>query len=224
MSGNEKRGRGRPKGPSQRLLKTDQPVLVAAADVVLATKMAPTTAFRRVAPGIEDSHVRRLQQRWKDCGSQLLADAGARHASLQRARSGALAAVAAAASPWINPRVMAELLGNSPWNNPAVMEAVTGISVLKGHGAAAKMASFSHLGLLSVNPASYSAVAKAAAFDSLGLLNDLEKLPKLPFMSVLDTLGTTGSASKLMASLQLLDSVGTSSAIDAIMGRTRKRG
>ena len=228
MNESERRGRGRPRGPSEKLLKTDLPLLVAAADIVLATRLAPTTAFRRVSPGIGDSRVRRLQQRWKERGSQLLADAKARHASLQLARSDALSAAAASASPWLNPRVMAELLGNSPWTNsrvmadllgnspwtnPALMKAITGGSALD-YSAAAKAASFSQLGL----PAVYSMAAKAAG--PLALLNGLTNSP---LKSALDALGTSGPVSGAMASLRLLQGIGTPSTFDAIMGRTRRK-
>ena len=67
------RKRGRPPGSGSI---NDTRELVAVADLLAAKKAkTPRAAMRRVVKGIGDSHLRRLQAKWKDQGEALLAAA-----------------------------------------------------------------------------------------------------------------------------------------------------
>ncbi len=69
------RRRGRPPGTG----KDDVPTLAAMADLLVATPgLKPTTAMRRVVTRIGDSHLRRLQDKWRVHGARLLAEADRR--------------------------------------------------------------------------------------------------------------------------------------------------
>jgi len=64
--------RGRPRGTGI----DDSSTLAVVADVLLASPgMRPTTAMKRAVRGVEATRLRRLQEKWRDHGTRLLAEA-----------------------------------------------------------------------------------------------------------------------------------------------------
>lgn len=88
-----KQPRGRPPGTG----KDDSAALAATADLLIAnTSLRPSTAMRRAVRNIGDSHLRRLQGKWKRDGAHLLAEAAER----ARARRAAAADDRAIGGRW----------------------------------------------------------------------------------------------------------------------------
>ena len=206
--------RGRPPGRNAALLKLDLPILDRVADLLLTRRMPPTTACRRVAPHIGPAQVRRLQALWKERGRVLMGEATKRRAARQRAATEARAA----ASPWTNAGLMAQVLGSSPWNNPAVMSVITG-----GRNLAASQAALKALSP-TLDPARQTAVLNAVGFGQLSMLHTLSQSPASPLGSMMKTFDSLNALSKLENRLGALGRIGAVPALDAIMGWSRRKG
>jgi hypothetical protein len=75
MNANSKRGRGRPRGSGLN----DTGTLMQIADMMARIpRLRPTTALRRIDPDVNQATVRRIQAKWREQGSRLLAEALAR--------------------------------------------------------------------------------------------------------------------------------------------------
>lgn len=127
MDSNAKRPRGRPRGPSPRLVQLDQPVLDQAAELILEERIPPTTAFRRIVPGIKDTRIRRLQERWRNCGQETLAAAEERkRVRVRKVQEEAVARVRSPASfPWsVDPGFLRALTSILTLDHPSVPTSV----------------------------------------------------------------------------------------------------
>lgn len=72
---NDKRSRGRPRGPG----KDDSPTLRKVADMLAGDPLIkPTTAMKRTLEKPDETTLRRLQVKWKQSGAEYLANARAR--------------------------------------------------------------------------------------------------------------------------------------------------
>lgn len=124
----------------------------------------------------------------------------------------------AAASPWTNAGLMAQVLGSSLWNNPAVMSMITGGMDLVASQAALKALA------PALDPARQTAVLNAAGFGHLSILHTLSQSPTSPLGSMMKTFDSLNALWKLESKLGALGRIGTVPALDAIMGWSRRKG